>query len=256
MPTCPENLAGWRKSLRAELIAARLALNPEVRAKAYAAVVSHLDATADAFRGLVVGFCWPFRGEPDLRELMQSFIASGASGAMPALQEKNTPMRFRHWWPGMRMAIGAWDIPIPAESDEVVPDAILIPMVGYDQAGYRLGYGGGYFDRMLAGIEPPPITIGVALAQSRMETIYPQPYDVPMDCVVTDDGMSIVVDGELARVARDAAIGHLTLLERDRRLPRPRQAALTPSGIELSSPVCYAGEFPGYFGETMDVKKK
>jgi 5-formyltetrahydrofolate cyclo-ligase len=256
MQSVPEDLRAWRKSRRAELIAARLALPREARASAYAAIASHLDALREVFPGKVVGFCWPFRGEVDLRKLVQSWIETGATGALPALAEKNTPMRFRRWSLHAPLTRGVWGIPIPDGTEELVPDIILIPVVGYDSEGYRLGYGGGYFDRMLADIAPPPLTLGIAIEQAHLETIYPQAYDMPMDCIVTEAGLHAAISGELRRLASGAAIEHLRDLAGNRSLPRPQNIAPEPPPIELSSPVCYAAEFPGYFGETVGDEKK
>jgi 5-formyltetrahydrofolate cyclo-ligase len=83
------------------------------------------------------------------------------------------------------MARGIWNIPIPRERNSVRPTALLVPLVGFDAAGYRLGYGGGYYDRPLATLVPKPLTIGVGYELGRLETIYPQPHDIPMDAIVT-----------------------------------------------------------------------
>jgi 5-formyltetrahydrofolate cyclo-ligase len=88
------------------------------------------------------------------------------------------------------MVQGVWKIPVPADGPEVVPDVALAPVVGWDGAGYRLGYGGGYFDRTLAALAPSPLTIGVGLYAARVPTIFPQPHDIAMDVIVTE------VDGQ------------------------------------------------------------
>lgn len=255
MQAIPDNLSAWRKSRRAELIAARLALPYETRSAAHAAIAAHLDGLRNALRGLVTGFCWPIRGEPDLRNLVQSWVETGTTAALPALMEKNAPMRFRRWAADVAMTRGVWNIPIPERTEELAPDVLLIPMVGYDEQGYRLGNGGGYFDRMLAEMAPPPLTIGVALAQSRLATIYPQAYDIPMDCVATEAGLYVVAAGELRPLTAETAAQHVHDLARLRSLPRRQANMLDAPRIDLSSPVCYAAQFPGYFGET-DADKK
>jgi 5-formyltetrahydrofolate cyclo-ligase len=68
----------------------------------------------------------------------------------------------------------------------VIPDVLIVPLVGFDREGFRLGYGGGYYDRTLAASRPRPLTIGVAFAEAELETIYPQPHDIPMNRIVTD----------------------------------------------------------------------
>jgi 5,10-methenyltetrahydrofolate synthetase len=84
----------------------------------------------------------------------------------------------------------------------VTPGALLIPPIGFDAQGYRLGYGGGYFDRTLASLDPQPLKIGVAFELSRIETIRPQPHDIPMDFIVTEAGIHRVGPGGLQRVER------------------------------------------------------
>ena len=81
-----------------------------------------------------------------------------------------------------------WSIPIPERREIMLPHAVLAPLVGFDRECYRLGYGGGYFDRTLAVLSPRPMAIGVGFELSRIETIYPQPFDIPMDVVVTEAG--------------------------------------------------------------------
>jgi len=84
------------------------------------------------------------------------------------------------------MVQGFWKIPVPSDGPEVVPDVTLAPVVGWDGANYRLGYGGGYFDRTLAALAPRPLTIGVGLCAARVPTIFPQPHDIAMDVIVTE----------------------------------------------------------------------
>ena len=86
----------------------------------------------------------------------------------------------------MKMERGFWNIPVPVAGPEVAPDILLAPVVGFDDAGYRLGHGGGYFDRTLAAREPRPRAIGVGLASARLATIHPQPHDIPMQAIVTE----------------------------------------------------------------------
>ena len=87
------------------------------------------------------------------------------------------------------MGKGVYDIPVPVGTDIVVPQALIMPPVGFDAAGYRLGYGGGFYDRTLASITPRPLTIGVAYELSRLPTIHPQDFDLAMDYVVTERGI-------------------------------------------------------------------
>jgi 5-formyltetrahydrofolate cyclo-ligase len=99
---------------------------------------------------------------------------------------RESPLRFRQWWPGAPMKAGVMGIPIPDGTEIVVPDMALVPMVGWDERGYRLGYGGGYFDVTLAALAPRPIAIGVSQELFRLETIFPVTHDIAMDFVVTE----------------------------------------------------------------------
>jgi 5-formyltetrahydrofolate cyclo-ligase len=79
-----------------------------------------------------------------------------------------------------------WNIPVPKYGEEVYPDVVIAPVVGYDQSAYRLGYGGGFFDRTLAAIPKQPLVIGVGYSHAAIPTIHPQPHDIPMDKIVTE----------------------------------------------------------------------
>ena len=108
--------------------------------------------------------------------------------ALPVVVDKKGPLEYRTWRPGEPLVDGVWGIPIPARRDLTTPSIVLAPLVGFDLACYRLGYGGGYFDRTLAALAPRPVAIGVGFEIQRLETIYPQPFDVPMDLIVTETG--------------------------------------------------------------------
>jgi 5-formyltetrahydrofolate cyclo-ligase len=75
---------------------------------------------------------------------------------------------------------------VPADGEAVLPNVLVVPLVGFDVRGYRLGYGGGYYDRTLAAMPEKPLTIGVGFEMAKLHTIYPQSHDVPMDLIVTE----------------------------------------------------------------------
>jgi 5,10-methenyltetrahydrofolate synthetase len=137
----------------------------------------------------VLGFCWPIRGEFDVRGIAKQFLASGGQVALPVVVQRSAPVEFWRWHPGMPMQTGVWNIPIPKQRDILTPDAVIVPLVGFDGCGYRLGYGGGYFDRTLASAVPRPFAIGLGYADSALQTIYPQPHDIPMNLIVTDQSI-------------------------------------------------------------------
>ena len=178
----------WRKAQRASLLARRLGAAREERDAWSAAITARL-GQSPALDGPAgpVGFYWPFRGEYDPRPLARLLHRRGLRLALPVVVERARPLAFRAWWPGMRMRPGAWDIPVPDEGDWVRPEALLVPLLGFDPQGYRLGYGSGYYDRTLAAAAPsPPLTIGIGFETARLATIHPQPHDVPMDLIVTE----------------------------------------------------------------------
>jgi len=148
-----------------------------------------LDERPVGLRERVISAYWPIKGEPDLRPLMAELHDAGVTVALPVVETRAAPLAFRRWTPATRMLRGDWNIPVPSpEADAVTPDIVLAPCLGWTGEGYRLGYGGGYFDRTLAALDPRPATIGVGFAAARLDTIYPQPHDIPLDLVVTEAG--------------------------------------------------------------------
>lgn len=178
----------WRKEMRATLIAQRLAVPRAERTDRDAQITTLLDQALASRAMRRVGFYWPFKGEFDPRILARRLHARGIALALPVVVAKATPLVFRPWAPGTRLALGVWNIPVPAEGEPVTPDVVLAPVVGFDADRYRLGYGGGYYDRTLAAMTPRPFVIGVGFALSRLPSIHPQPHDIPMDLIVTEQG--------------------------------------------------------------------
>ena len=121
-------------------------------------------------------------------ETQTSYEVQGQTVELPVVVRRAAPMEFRPWRPGIRMVPGIWNIPVPAEGDPVLPDTLLVPLVGFDARGYRLGHGGGYYDRTLATMPRRPRTIGIGFESLRLATIHPQPHDIPMDLIVTEAG--------------------------------------------------------------------
>jgi 5,10-methenyltetrahydrofolate synthetase len=171
------------------LLEQRMAVAPELRTTWNTRITDALVAGLTVDRSVVVAAYWPFKGEFDPRFALRTWRARGACTALPVVMGKGMPLQFRSWWPGMRTSAGVYGLPVPEEGDVVRPDIVLMPPVGFDAIGYRLGYGGGYYDRTLAAMSPQPLKVGVAYELSRIETIQPQPHDIPMDYVVTQQGI-------------------------------------------------------------------
>jgi len=180
----------WRTRERERLIGERLAIPAETRAELTGRMVRHLDAAVGKVEGRVASFYWPFRGEPDLRPWAARVVANGGRTALPVAVEKGRPLVFRAWKLGDKLERGVWNIPVPAAGEEVLPDIVVAPLVGWDRALYRLGYGGGFFDRTLEALrEKNPLVVGIGYAMTELATIHPQPHDIPMQAIVTEEGM-------------------------------------------------------------------
>jgi 5-formyltetrahydrofolate cyclo-ligase len=179
-------LRAWRRSERQRLLALRLGAPPNERRPWGKVIEARLRSLLACRPGAIVGVYWPFQGEFDPRPLIGWLIADGGTVALPAVVDKKGPLEYRSWKPGEPLVNGVWDIPVPANRDIVIPTAVLAPLVGFDRECYRLGYGGGYFDRTLAALSPRPLAIGVGFELSQIATIFPQSFDVPMDIVVTE----------------------------------------------------------------------
>jgi 5,10-methenyltetrahydrofolate synthetase len=223
----PDELRAWRKALRTRLIAERASLEPAQLERFRLAIDTHLERGFPHLARGIVAFCWPYQGEYDARFLARRLRDRGAVTALPAVVAPRTPLVFREWHPGVKLAQGVYGIPYPAAGTELAPDVALVPLVGFDDAGFRLGYGGGYFDRTLAAAARRPVAIGIGYELAHIDTIHPQPHDIAMDWVVTERGI----------YRRDGA--RLEFLG----------APLAGEPSALSSPVCYAREVdPDYFG--------
>ncbi len=215
----PVTLKAWRKAERERLLAARLAVTPDVLDTWRRRIDRFLERSFPGLAGCRLAFCWPIKGEYDARHLARTLRARGALTALPVVVAPGKPLAFREWHPGIELAAGPLDIPYPVNSQELTPDAVLLPMNGWDPQGHRLGYGGGFFDRTLAGFTKRPVVIGVTYEMAKIDTIHPQSWDIPMDYVVTERG-----------VYRRDPEGLAFLGEPD------------PGSGVLSSPVCYADE--------------
>jgi len=182
----------WRESERARLLAARLAIPPPVRRAKDVPIAANLEAILGDVGGRVVSAYQAIDGEPELDQLLGRLVASGARTALPVVVAPGRPLLFRAWTPGEPLERGIRGIAVPRpDAETVVPDILIVPVVGFDSACHRLGHGGGFFDRTLAAMPHRPRVIGVGYAQAAIATIHPQPHDVPMDIVVTEQGALI-----------------------------------------------------------------
>ena len=246
-------IKAWRKARRAELIAARVAFSPEQHKAWSGRITEALERGFNVPAGAVVGFCWPYRHEFDSRFAVRHWRDQGAIAALPEVVGKSSPLQFRKWWPGAPTKPGVYDIPVPDGTEIVKPDVAIVPMNGFDGEGYRLGYGGGYFDRTLAALDRKVLAVGVAFEALRLPTIHPQAHDIPMDFVVTEAGIYRAGGRALQPMEPSAAAAEAEARMAERGLSRSRSAlhaAMAQAGDGYSSPACYAHEIaPDYFGE-------
>ena len=180
--------AAARSLLRREKIAARMALTPQEHARASALVCNHLQDWLLPMPGALIAFCPPMRGEVDCNELVLRLLAAGWRAAMPAVTQKHKPMQFRLWTPQTPLAPDHLGLMAPT-GPAATPDIVLAPLAAADRAGYRLGYGGGYFDRTLAALQPPPLCIGVGFDLCLVDSVFPHQFDVKLDFLVTESGL-------------------------------------------------------------------
>lgn len=190
-PRQQQDLKRWRTVERERLIALRLAIPAEERRRLSERVARELDRLLGDLSGKTVSVYLPFRGEPDLRPWIEGLSMCGATAALPVVVAPCSPLVFRTWARGEPLQPGVWNIPVPAGGTVVTPDIVIAPVVGYDQACYRLGHGGGFYDRTLAALPGRPRILGVGYERLALRTIYPQTYDVPMDAIVTEAGVLI-----------------------------------------------------------------
>jgi 5-formyltetrahydrofolate cyclo-ligase len=180
-----EDVRLWRKAKRELLIAKRLAMPSEDRAAASDRITARLSVMLERVTG-GLGFYWPLKGEYDPRPLAGTLHQKGVRLALPVVVHKAQPLIFRPWFPGVAMIHGVWNIPVPAEGEPVQPDTMLVPLVGFDSNNYRLGYGGGFYDRTIAAMPRRPRTIGIGFKCGRLRTIFPEPHDIPLDEIVVE----------------------------------------------------------------------
>ncbi|HEY3798992.1 MAG TPA: 5-formyltetrahydrofolate cyclo-ligase [Caulobacteraceae bacterium] len=174
-----------RQTERARLIAAREAMPAHARAEASAAILATLRDWLPPDPAAVVAGYWPMRGEFDPLPWLRNLPAA----ALPVVTAPHTPLAFRPWREGAPMETALFRTTHPSQGEFVRPDVLLVPMVGFDAAGHRLGYGGGYYDRTIAALRPGVRAIGVGFELGRLASLEPQPHDARLDAIVTEAGV-------------------------------------------------------------------
>lgn len=183
----PDGPAAERRALRAALLERRAAL-PQ-RAQLDARIEAELTALLDWLPVRCLGFYWPIQHEFDARGLVAHWLAGGPGrdAALPSVSGPGVPLDFHRWTPDTPMREGRYGIPVPDGTAAVTPDALLIPCVGFNAEKFRLGYGGGFYDRTLAALPGKPVAIGIGYEGCRI-ALTPAAHDIPMDWMVTEAG--------------------------------------------------------------------
>lgn len=151
-------------------------------------------------RDAVIGAYWPIKGEfdplPALFRWQEAGLEADANSAqerrciaLPVTNKIDKTLTFHTWYPGCPMEEDAYGIPKPKDTEVVHPSLIFVPCVGYGPGGYRLGYGGGFYDRTLASLRPQPFTVGLGFDFAYLPALQPEPHDVPLDAILSDTGV-------------------------------------------------------------------
>lgn len=199
------SLHAAKRACRTAAIERRRAAKTTAGVDASSQALGHLLAAMTVSRAAVVSGYWPIADEFDDRPLLEHFAKAGHVCALPVVTTKAMPLVFRAWRLGDVMIAGRLDIPEPSpEADAVEPSMLLVPLLAFDRAGFRLGYGGGYYDRTLTRLrETGPITaIGVAFGAQEIGEVPHGPGDEPLDWVVTERGA--LAFGAPSRLARQS----------------------------------------------------
>ncbi len=153
-----------------------------------AALARHILSQCPPPPGAVVAGYWPMGDEVDVRPLLAALAQRGHALALPATPPRGQPLSFRRWRPGDALRPGPLGTSFPAEGDEMRPDWLLVPLLAFDRAGRRLGYGGGYYDRTLAAL-PGAAAIGCAHSVQEVPEVPAGPEDVRLARVATENGV-------------------------------------------------------------------
>jgi 5-formyltetrahydrofolate cyclo-ligase len=145
----------------------------------------------------VIGAYWPIKGEFDPLPALHRWKEDGELQGeaqlrrigLPVVDKLHKTLKFHAWFPGCPMEEDAYGIPKPKDTEVIVPTLLFVPCVGYSAGGYRLGYGGGFYDRTLAKLEPRPFTVGLGFTTGYLDEFEPEAHDVPLDAILNDNGV-------------------------------------------------------------------
>ncbi len=184
------SLPDIKAALRREVFARRKAAHADAPTRAARAMATFEAAGLAAGAGVVSAYL-PIRTEIDPLPLMAVLHAAGHRVCVPVIEAQAQPLAFREWRPGVALEVGAFDVQIPVEGDWLEPELLIAPLVAFDRGCWRLGYGGGFYDRTLEKLRAlrPTRAVGYAYAAQEVPEVPREPTDQPLDAVVTEDGV-------------------------------------------------------------------
>lgn len=180
-----------KDTLRRIARAARLEAPASDRKKAALKLAENFLNNIQLPQDAIVAGYYPVRAEMDVLPVLEGLSTRGYSCALPVIETRNTPLKFRRWDATVPLKEGPFSIPEPDAdfTEAVTPQVLLVPMLGFDANGNRLGYGAGHYDRTLEIANPKPLLIGVAYAFQQFEAVPSEAHDYKMDIIVTDNGI-------------------------------------------------------------------
>jgi 5-formyltetrahydrofolate cyclo-ligase len=178
-----------KKTLRRQLQAERQTLVDRHQRSMYLQEV--LRVWLLARQDSAIGAYWPIKGEFDTLPAIYRWSEADEKRriGLPVIDRISKQLRFQTWYPGCEMEEDAFGIPKPVNTPVFEPSLLLVPCVGFGPRGVRLGYGGGFYDRTLATLAPRPFTVGLAYSQGFIPWLQAEAHDVPLDAVLTDEGV-------------------------------------------------------------------
>jgi 5-formyltetrahydrofolate cyclo-ligase len=180
-----------KAAMRVKSHAERAALFPSLRAEAAQAAADNFFRGVTLNPGEVVAAYWPIRDELDVRSVLTRLMDDGQPVCLPVVLGHGLPLELRLWVEGAALYPSGFGTLAPDEFAPVVePDVILMPLLGFDKHGTRLGYGGGYYDRTLMHLSKKPRLVGFAFSRQEFDHIPRESHDVPLDTVVTEHGVT------------------------------------------------------------------
>jgi 5-formyltetrahydrofolate cyclo-ligase len=184
-----------KRALRARLIEQRLAMPDRLRRSDLLQRVMRIWLVN--LPDTVIGAYWPIKGEFDPLPALHRWKEDGElleetklrRIGLPVVDKMHKTLQFHAWHPGCPMEEDAYGIPKPKDTEVIVPTLLFVPCVGYGPGGFRLGYGGGFYDRTLASLQPRPYTVGLGFTDAFVGDLEPEPHDMALDAILNDNGV-------------------------------------------------------------------